>query len=194
MLAHRRLALTFLGLGFAGSVQGADPATAPAAAAATAANASAPPSAPAAPPAPAVVLTSAQQAAIDALKLYPGVEPRMSSDGSAAYLVFATTNGRTQLVTASAATFGFPGFPQRSLSSVAVAKLPAPLEPALLLRLLSVNSLGYWRVGSNSAGLYLYFEIDAATSAAPDYLRAALNSVAMAADALEMELTKKDDH
>ena len=194
MLAHRRLALTFLGLGFAGSVQGADPATAPAAAAATAANASAPPSAPAAPPAPAVVLTPAQQAAIDALKLYPGVEPRMSSDGSAAYLVFATTNGRTQLVTASAATFGFPGFPQRSLSSVAVAKLPAPLDPALLLRLLSVNSLGYWRVGSNSAGLYLYFEIDAATSAAPDYLRAALNSVAMAADALEMELTKKDDH
>ena len=125
MLAHRRLALTFLGLGFAGSVQGADPATAPAAAAAaaaTAANASAPPSAPAAPPAPAVVLTPAQQAAMDALKLYPGVEPRMSSDGSAAYLVFATTNGRTQLVTASAATFGFPGFPQRSLSSVEIGR------------------------------------------------------------------------
>ena len=191
MLVKIQLSLFVLGLSLALSARGTEPAQSPAQSPAAAASASA---APATPPAPAAALTPAQQGAMDALKLYDGVPPLMTTDGSAATLTFATSNGRTQQVLASVGTFGFPGFPERSLSSIAATKLTAPLDPALLLRLLTNNSLGYWRVATESAGLYIYYEIDVPAKAAPDYLRAALKSIADKADALELELTQKDAH
>jgi hypothetical protein len=155
-----------------------------------------PPASTAAAPQPSVTPNANGAAAVAQLKLgFPQSEPKLSTDGGSAYINVAVGGGRTQLVYLSSALLGPDGAKSRLLRSVA-AKLAAPPEAGMLLRLLKENQTlqGYWYLAQVSNGqFYLNYAIALPLDATGEAVSAMSSDVARTADKLEQELSGKDE-
>lgn len=147
------------------------------------------PAAPAAPPSPALA------AAIATVQLYgPTVHPAVYQQN--AYLTISTTQGRTQNVYVSAGVSG-PASAQFRIVSSNAARLTAPIDPALMVRLLNENSsslpYGYWAlIPMGDGSQTLSYQVEMRTDVSAAAVQSIMTTVAMRTDALEAQLTGKD--
>jgi len=143
-------------------------------------------------PAPAPVPTA--DARVERLLKEVAAEYTVDEDGDFR-LVYDIGGGRSQLVWIPSGTSNFGALEIRQVWSIA-HRSPGPLLAELANRLLDRNGaviLGAWLTEPSGDELGVIFAVQVAAETDVLALRSAIHAVATTADAMEKELTGKDD-